>query len=107
MGTAGTAGTSAATPGSTTSGGTTAGTGADATGAAGQRVASAGNSKTFDCDDGRSFVATYNDPAYNGATSIAMQAGGATPSANLQVSLGEDTATLTDGATTINCRARQ
>jgi hypothetical protein len=53
-----------------------------------------------------SFVATYNDPAYNGATSIAMQAGGAAASSNLQVSLGEDSATLTDGATTINCRAR-
>jgi hypothetical protein len=35
-----------------------------------------------------------------------MQAGGAAASSNLQVSLGEDTATLTDGATTVNCRAR-
>jgi hypothetical protein len=70
------------------------------------RLASAGNSKTFDCEDGRSFVATYNDPAYNGATSIAMQAGGSATTSNLQVSLGEDSATLSDGATTTNCRAR-
>lgn len=86
---------------------TTAGR-AGETGADAPRVAAAGGtSKTFDCDNGTSLVATYDDPAYNGATSIAMQAGGATPSSNMQVSLGEDTATLTDGASTVDCRARQ
>jgi hypothetical protein len=88
-------------------GGTTASAGAAADGSS--RVASAAaTSRTFDCEDGRSFVATYDDPAYNGATSIAMQAraAGAAPSQNLQVSLGEDTATLTDGGATINCKAR-
>lgn len=86
---------------------------ADAASDPSQRVASAGGqSTTFDCDDGRSFVATYNDPAYNGATSIAMQASASgeaatPPSGNVQVSLGENTATLKDGDQTINCRARQ
>jgi hypothetical protein len=89
--------------------GSTAGTAADGSAAGAQRLASAGGgtSKTFDCENGSSFVATYNDPAYNGATSIAMQPGAAAASANLQVSLGENTATLTDGASTINCKARQ